>query len=82
MSNDNDCQSPELTIYSKNSKLNKSSSHVDESTTGDNTDQPLLATINEQQLHSNSKDSRTDNEMKKEKQKMIITGDDILIEYV
>jgi hypothetical protein len=40
---------------------------VDESTTGDNTDQPLLATINEQHQQSASKDGKNDGDNKKEK---------------
>ena len=55
---------------------------MDESTTGDGAEQPLLATINEQNQQSASKDSKNDGDAKKDKQKMIITGDDILIEYV
>ena len=71
ISNDNgDCNSPELTIGSKNSKLHKSNSQVDDSTTGECNEQPLLATINEQNKASSAskeKESKGDGEPKKEK---------------
>lgn len=92
---DNKCNSPEISIYNKHSKLNKSKSLLDDSkdeqgsstAVDESSAQKLMVTINEQGATSSANEGSSSKitekeDGSKEKQKMIITGDDILIEYV